>query len=423
MQGTASNNTPSSFVVTPHFLSGSFVWLFSILLLTFNTEILLDHFFNPRLLAFTHLLVLSWVTTIIFGALYQLLPVILLCKLYSEKLTLITYVLLQIGSLGLFLCFWNKIMDFPLIMSGLIVCLAILFFGINLFITLLRSTVKRIEKTFIITSFIWLGLTVILGLFLAINFSHPFLELSHIELLKIHAHFGVIGWFSQLIIGVASVLIPMFMLAHNLNKRYLTFSYVLINCALVFGALSKFINLDYGMLISFFLGALGILSFLLFIYLAFRARVKKKLDIGMKKSMMALFFVLLAVGFSIPVFTNILKLETAYFSILIVGFVSTLIMGQTFKTLPFIIWLKEYKSFVGKEKTPLPKDLYSDNLAIWQYRIHTLGFVIVLLGIVIKSTIVLQLGFSLLAMGAILYAKNVLNIILHKRKQYDIINH
>ena len=133
--------------------------------------------------------------------------------------------------------------------------------------------------------------------------------------------------------------------------------------------------------------------------------------------MMALFFVLLAVGFSIPIFTNILKLETAYFSILIVGFVSTLIMGQTFKTLPFIIWLKEYKSFVGKEKTPLPKDLYSDNLAIWQYRIYTLGFVIVLLGIVIKSTIVLQLGFSLLAMGAILYAKNVLNIILHKRKK------
>lgn len=423
MQGTASNNAPSSFVVTPHFLSGSFVWLFSILLLTFNTEILLDHFFNPRLLAFTHLLVLSWVTTIIFGALYQLLPVILLCKLYSEKLALITYVLLQIGSLGLFLCFWNKIMDFPLIMSGLIVCLAILFFGINLFITLLRSTVKRIEKTFIITSFIWLGLTVILGLFLAINFSHPFLDISHIELLKIHAHFGVIGWFSQLIIGVASVLIPMFMLAHNTNKRYLKYSYILINCALVFGALSKFINLDYGMLISFFLGALGILSFLLFIYLAFRARVKKKLDIGMKKSMMALFFVLLAVGFSIPVFTNILKLETAYFSILIVGFVSTLIKGQTFKTLPFIIWLKEYKSFVGKEKTSLPKDLYSDNLAIWQYRIHTSGFVIVLIGITIKSTMVLQLGFSLLTVAAILYVNNVLNIILHKRKQHDIINH
>jgi hypothetical protein len=423
MQGTASNNAPSSFVVTPHFFSGSFVWLLSILLLTFNTEILLEHFFNSRLLAITHLLVLSWISTIIFGALYQLLPVILLCKLYSEKLALNTYVMLQIGSLGLFLCFWNQIMDFPLIISGLIVCLSILFFGINLFITLLRSTVKRIEKTFIITSFVWLGLTVMIGLILAINLSYPFLDVSHIELLKIHAHFGVIGWFSELIIGVASVLIPMFMLAHNLNKRYLTLSYVLINSALVFGALCKFFNLDYGLLISFILGSLGILTFLLFIYKAFRARVKKKLDIGMKKSMMAFFFVLLAIGFSIPIFTNILKLETAYFSILIVGFVSTLIMGQTFKTLPFIIWLKEYKSFVGKEKTPLPKDLYSDKLTIWQYRIHTLGFVLVLLGITIKSTIVLQLGFGLLTVGAILYVKNVLKIILHKRKHYDIINH
>jgi hypothetical protein len=197
----------------------------------------------------------------------------------------------------------------------------------------------------------------------------------------------------------------------------------LINSALVFGALCKFFNLDYGLLISFILGSLGILTFLLFIYKAFRARVKKKLDIGMKKSMMAFFFVLLAIGFSIPIFTNILKLETAYFSILIVGFVSTLIMGQTFKTLPFIIWLKEYKSFVGKEKTPLPKDLYSDSLAIWQYRIHTLGFLTALLGITFKSSIVLKLGFIFLTVGAILYLKNVINIILHKRKHHDIINY
>lgn len=422
MQGTASNNAPSSYVVTPHFLSASFVWLFSIITLSFNSDIFLDHFFNPRLLAFTHLLVLSWVSTIIFGALYQLLPVILLCKLYSEKLAITTYIALQLGSFGLFLCFWNQIMDFNLIISGLIVCLAVLLLGINLFLTLLHSTVKRIEKTFIITSFIWLGLTVLLGVILAINLSYPFLDISHIELLKIHAHFGVIGWFSQLIIGVASVLIPMFMLAHNLNKRALTISYILINTALIFGAISKFFAFEFGLILSYIAGVLGVLFFIYFIYSAYRARVKKKLDTGMKKSMMAIFIFLFAIGFSIPIFTNALKLETAYFSILIVGFVSTLIMGQTYKTLPFIIWLKEYKSVVGKEKTPLPKDLYSDQLAKWQYRLHTSGFFIILIGITIELLTMLQIGFSLLTFGAILYVINVLKIILHKRKQYDIIN-
>lgn len=419
MQGTASNNAPSPSVVVPHFVVGSTAWLIALILLLINPDCLLEHYFNFKLLAITHLLVLSWITTIIFGALYQLLPVVLLCKLHSEKLALITFITLQIGSLGMGNCFWNGILGFPLIASGSIVCIAIVLFVVNFSRTLYKSNVSRIEKHFISTSIGWLLITVLVGVLLAINFSFPFLSISHLEILKIHAHIGIIGWVLQLIIGVSSVLIPMFMLAHNLNKRSLQLSYILINCALLLGITSKLFGFEIGLISSIFIGISGLLSFLFYIYNAFKNRVKKKLDIGMKKSMTAFLFVLLSLGLSLPIFLNINNnhFEIAYFTALIIGFISTLIMGQTYKTLPFIIWLKEYKTIVGKVKTPLPKDLYSERLAVWQFRTNTLGFILLLIGILLNLQILIQIGIGIILIAAILYTKNILNIILHKSQK------
>jgi hypothetical protein len=426
MQGTASNNAPSSFVVIPHFITGGVVWFFSLLILLLNTDILTVNFSNFKLLSITHLLVLSWITTIIFGALYQLLPVILLCKLYSEKLAILTFVLLQIGSIGMFFCFWQQITGNFLILSGSIVCGAILLFSLNIYFTLQQSEVIRIEKTFIVTSVFWLLGTVLVGLLLAVNFSYPFLTFSHIELLKVHAHFGLIGWITQLIIGVGSVLIPMFTLSHSSSKKPLKLSYIFLNAALLLGLISKLIAFETGVLLSLILGSIGLLSFFFFILTTYKSRVKKKLDIGMKKSMLAFLFILLAILASIPTFfkqNDFLKFpETIYFSILIIGFVSTLIMGQTYKTLPFIIWLKEYKAAVGKEKTPLPKDLYSDFLATWQLRFHLIGFVMLIIGLAINNLQIITFGITFLLLAACLYLINLSNITFHKRKKNDIIN-
>lgn len=419
MNGTATQNAPSSYIVTSHFLVGGTAWLLAMILLLFNPDTLTQHFFNPKLLSLTHLLVLSWVTTIILGALYQLLPVILLCKLYSEKLAIASFILLQLGSIGIFLCFWNAVFNYPLIISGILVCLSIALFCFNLCMTIRKSTVKRIEKTFILSSIVWLALTVSIGLLLAINFSFPFLQISHLEILKLHAHFGIVGWFIQLIIGISSVLLPMFFLAHNLKKKPLHLSFYLLNAALVLGALSKIFHLEIGIPISLLLGITSIGAYLYFIFIAYQKRLKRKLDVGMKKSVLSLAFLLIPLGLSIPIFFNH-RTEThflaiAYFITLLIGVISSLIMGQTFKTLPFIIWLKTYKSFIGKEKTPLPKDLYSHPLVRWQNGIHFSGFALLLFGISFHTIILITVGLSLLVLAALLYYKNIIAIIFHKR--------
>ena len=57
-----------------------------------------------------------------------------------------------------------------------------------------------------------------------------------------------------------------------------------------------------------------------------------------------------------------LRVNMLYGMSILLGFITSLILGQAYKTLPFIIWLQRYQKLVGKVKTPLPKDLYSEKI-------------------------------------------------------------
>lgn len=48
-----------------------------------------------------------------------------------------------------------------------------------------------------------------------------------IKELKLHAHAGIVGWFIQLITGVGSRLLPMFMASYGLDSRNLIFNALL----------------------------------------------------------------------------------------------------------------------------------------------------------------------------------------------------
>ena len=69
---------------------------------------------------------------------------------------------------------------------------------------------------------------------------------------------------------------------------------------------------------------------------------------------------------------------------------------------------------VGKAKTPLPKELYSEKLAEWQLYIYLLAMVTMLTGIITSSQLIVEAGGLFLLITAILYNINVFKIVLHK---------
>lgn len=426
MNQIVSQNAPSPWVVVPHFVFGGLTCLAVTLLIVFNPAAFTQHFFNPILLSITHLLALGWVTMVIFGALYQLIPVIMEVKLYSEKLAFSSFILLSLGAILLAIPFWNFSFGNWMYVSGSLIVIAVGFFVTNVVVTAYQSAKKSIERTFIITAVIWLFFTILAGLILAINFSYPFLKVSHLELLKLHAHAGMVGWFVQLIIGVSSKLLPMFMVAHNLTTKKLTIAFYLINSGLIFGIVSLFIQFNYGVIISVIMVVSGIFCYLSYIYEAYKKRIKKQLDIGMKQS--ALSFVILVIPlsgivilmFNFEILQSLtLPLSVAYGSTIFIGFITSLIMGQTYKTLPFIIWLKVYRGKIGKVKMPLPKELYSEKLAIAQVWLFAIGFILLFAGIITTITTLIMISGIVLFLSVSLYNYNIFKIIFHQPKNIE----
>lgn len=413
-----TKNAPPASIVIPHFIVGAFSFLVLCLMMAFSPESFQLHYFNPDLLAITHLAVLGWASNIIFGALYQLLPVLAQSPLFSIKLARLSFFLFNLGVMVLVYSFYNFQVGLTMLTAAALLIIAVLLIFTNVYITIKRSEVKEIALDFISTSVFWLFVTMIIGSFMAINFVYPFIRTEHLTLLKVHANIGMAGWFILLIFGVASKLLPMFLLSQEVSDNKLKLSYFLINSALVLflSDVLVFATIQRS-IIYFSIAAIGIASFLIHILGVYRRRVRKVPDIGMKQSLIAVVFILipLLIGFAIN--GNLFKGESVnvkfsivYLTATVFGVISLLILGQTYKILPFIVWLDKYGNAAGKAKVPLPKDLYFESLAKAHFILFMFAFPLFLIGILLGQLLILQIAGVLLVIVALLYNFNVLKI-------------
>lgn len=426
MYQPATANAPSARLVVIHFATGGIVFFILLWLSLFWAEAFVQHYFNPHLLAITHLLVLGWISMVIFGALYQLLPVILEVRLYSEKLGYLTWVLLLCGTFSLAHSFHTFNLGGLMHLAATLLGFAVLLFAINVLLTIHQTKKSSIERDFIQTAVVWFAFTAGAGILLAINLRYPLFLKYHIELLKLHAHAGMAGWFLQLIMGVGSKLLPMFMVSHGLSKKRLTVAYYNVNMGLI-GLIIGFYHPNFALQIAGSLGlATGIILFILYLAEAFRKRVRRVLDTGMWQSVASLMILpvlllpaawFLAGTPILPSFTQ--QVAIVYGFVILGGFISGLILGQTYKTLPFIVWLREYRTRVGKQKVPLPRELYSENVAFWQFRMYSLSLLVFASGILLRYEWVIRSGALLAIVAVTLYLTNVFKIIFHKAQENE----
>lgn len=423
MQGLATDNAPSSKVVVPHFIFAAVSFLVLSILVLLSASSFTGYFFQPHLLALTHIAALGWGTMIIFGALYQLIPVIFETALYSEKLAKVTFWIFGISIIAMVYSFWTGSFVTILPHSTGMVFIGLLMFIFNVLMSIKKAKKKNIKTMFIGTSVVWLGLTALLGLLIAFNYKYNFLSQSHLLYLKMHAHMGVAGWFLLLIIGAASTLIPMFLISHQINENKLKYAFYLINAGLLLLSLDWLILHGtimipvYGIVI-----VSGILFFISYIRESYKKRLRKSLDVGMKHTLVAILSLTFPIVLGITASQEFVAFDPAILSkvIMLYGFsiffmfITSIILGQTYKTIPFIIWLNKYKSMVGKVKTPLPKELYSEKLANLQLYIYLASIITLIAGILTGLQYIVEAGAVLLIIAALIYNINVFKIIFHK---------
>ncbi len=413
--------TTSWKVVLPFYMYAAVAFLFSCLLLLLSGDSFQLHYFNPGTLAVTHLMALGWGTMIILGASHQLVPVLIEGKLYSNTLAWLSFIFAAVGIPLLVYGFYIFDMGWPAQAGAIAINLGIISYMANLAISMARSTKKGVYSAFILTAIIWLLLTTLAGMLLVFNFTHAILSSNSLTYLPLHAHMGIAGWFLLLVIGVGARLIPMFLISKYTNEKILWTIFGSINLGLLLFIVSALcVHHHIPSIIPALLIAAGIFLFGWYCRMAYRERIRRQVDDPMKISLLSVAMIALPLFFVVALIALVSvsgssnELVLLYGFCIFFGWITAIILGMTFKTLPFIVWNKVYHLRSGKGKTPDPKDLFSGTQFKWMAVSYLAGFIVFALGLFLQQILILKAGAGLLVVAAFLYNLNIYKTIRHK---------
>lgn len=413
----AIGNTPKEYAVVPFYTTAAILFLILTVLMFIAAPQFTAHYFQGKTLALVHTAALGWATMIIYGAAYQLMPVIFERNLFSSKLALVSYFFLLFGSILLVYSFWFFHTGTFMITGGSLVGISTVLYAVNVFKTAKFEKKKfKIQNLFVISSALYLVTTVVVGLLLVINLSSPFFSVSHLDILKIHAHLGLAGWFLQLITGISVRLVPMFMLSKSSKDKLLQYAFIFQNLGILGFGLDSYLSRSFSRSVLYlFLTLVGTLFWLAYLRDTYKNRLKRRVEIQMKFAFVSFAFLLASMVLAFVIlFVSGNEWTMLYGTFLFLGWISAIILGKTFKTLPFIIWNTRYKTLHGKMKLPMPKDLYVEKWIRYQFILFLGAMGILTSGIVLKTAVLIKTGLFLWIIIAVLYVLNIFKILFHK---------
>jgi hypothetical protein len=415
----ADAHAPSVSVPLRFVITGLVSLLLGVAWLMFRPILLAGYHYSPEVVALTHLLVLGWITSIVMGAMYQLVPVALETRLHSERLVKWQFVFHVAGFIGMVVMFllWDmkQVGHF-----GSILAAGVGVFVYNLVRTLRRAPRWNVIATAIASSLAWLTLTVLAGLYLASAKCWPQISLlDPLAQMHAHAHLGVGGVFLLLLLGVSFKLVPMFTLSEVQHPRRAACSIWLVNAGLAGLVVTIALASPWKLLFAMLMIA-GLAVYAAELAAILRARKRRSLDWGLKYFLTALGLLapLSVLGIvlswpSLPLNEFTTQLENVYGFLALFGVVTFGIVGMLFKIVPFLVWYARYSKEIGRRKVPSLAELYSEPLQGVTYWLYVAGLLATSVAIAVSNQSATRWGFALIAAALAVFAVNMGLILSH----------
>ncbi len=368
-------------------------------------------------LAAVHLLTIGWITLLMFGALFQFVPVLTSERLWRQNLSLGALLLIELGLAGMVCGFFRLGTQWNLLLpaGGGAVILGILAGGLNIAVPLARKRPRPLSARFVIAGLILLLITVFIGLCFALAFTTSALALvvgpvvaSGVEY---HVLAGIGGWFALTAIGVSYELLPMFMLAPHDRGAW--------GEAVLWMAVAGFIAaLGAGLLAPAFphvfvagieqtgrvIIAAAMVLYLVDMIRMYRGRRRRQIELHNRAAVGA--FASLAIALATAVVAGALnaldRVAPTLVFLLIFGWLSGLGLSQLYKIVPFLAWLARFGRRLGTGPVPRVQDLVDERVGTYTFVAYfasvAVASIAALLDIswLIRSAMVATLGATVL---------------------------
>jgi hypothetical protein len=203
---------PTAALLPPCFFAVAVVWFGAALLVApfFLTE-LAAFFYQPHLLALTHALTLGWVSTTIQGVLYRYVPGLTKRPIPYPRLAVVQWATFVLGAVGLVAALWSH-RWVPATGAAALLALSSAFLAANMWPMLLGSDQRGVAEVGLVLSTAFLVVAALLGTLLAADKTWPLLGGSVLTNLSAHAHVAAVGWVGTTIVALSFRFLPAFLM-------------------------------------------------------------------------------------------------------------------------------------------------------------------------------------------------------------------
>ena len=398
-------------LIAPYFIIGVTVYVISVFLL-FNFDITTISHLDSSVLSWIHFLLLGFIMMVIFGAMAQLVPVVLEVGHFAVELYYIIYPLLFIGTIMMAAGF----VFIPALLpyGGVVVLISLMIFIFETFMT-----IKRVKKFNLVMSsvalangFLFFGL--IFGLVMALGYAGV-VSVDIASLLKAHIYLVFIGYVGITIMGMSMVLIPMFWLSHSFSWKSVTYALWLISFGVVSVSLSSLFSSVYLEYIGYFLTLIALFLYFYQMFIIYKTRVRVENDIYFRSTVFS--YIAMWISLSLGVLYLFIPSQTLLLAvgwIIIFGYVTFIINGHLYKIVPFLVWFERFSPLVGKQEVPMLHDMLPKRSANLQFIFSAIGVIFGFVSILIQNNELFHAGVSFLFVGSLFILKDLIYMIRFK---------
>lgn len=369
--------------------------------------------FDPLVIAFVHMMVLGVMGSAIFGTLLQFVPGGLGVPLRSTRLGYWGFGLFETGVLALVAGFWF----WHGAMQGIgwtFILAAVGAHSRNTLRARRHSVNGRLVATFVTVAHSALGL----GLAIAAARIGETLGWWHVDrlyLLAAHALFGAVGFGTLSAIGVGSRMLPTFLAAPGDDTRLLMAHLWLSSIGLVVFGIGAVLTQTWILRI----GALTILAsgvLAAWILLTWFRRKQRALDTALRYIASAAIAFGTAVLMGLAIFFTDAQLSLQHWAaallVLVLGWLSTLVLGVMSKILPHITFLNLAPTRPRLRAKGSPNHLLRNDLQLSAAAGLALGWVLLAIGIWTQHQLMTTAGAAAWALGTLAAVTNYLRLLL-----------